>query len=154
MRIVAIVQARMGSSRFPGKVLKLIDNKPMIELLIARLSQSKNLDEIVVATSDDRKDNELQSTVENLGYCCTRGSEKDVLNRFYEAAKIAKADVVVRVTGDCPLVDSGLVDQCIKGYKESKVDYFTNTNPVSYPDGLDIEVMSFSSIEIAPFLVG
>lgn len=149
MKIVALVQARMGSTRLPGKVLKSIVNKPMIELLLTRLSQSNELDEIVVAASEEVQNDKLQSVVESLGYQCTRGSEKDVLNRFYESAKLLKADVVVRITGDCPLVDSGLIDKCIQGYKNSKVDYFSNVDPASYPDGLDIEVMSFASIERA-----
>jgi spore coat polysaccharide biosynthesis protein SpsF (cytidylyltransferase family) len=85
MKIVALVQARMGSTRLPGKVLKSIVNKPMIELLLTRLSQSSELDEIVVATSEEKQNNQLQSIVESLGYRCTRGSEKDVLNRFYES---------------------------------------------------------------------
>jgi len=149
MKIVAIVQARMGSSRLPGKVLKPIVNKPMIELLLTRLSQSRELDEIVVATSEHPQNDELQSIVEFLGYRCTRGSEKDVLNRFYEAAKTTGADVIVRITGDCPLVDPSLVDRCIQCYKDLEVDYFSNVNPSSYPDGMDIEVTSFASIERA-----
>ena len=149
MKIVAIVQARMGSSRLPGKVLKPIVNKPMIELLLTRLSQSKELDEIVVATSEDPQNDELQSIVEFLGYRCTRGSEKDVLRRFYDAAKTTGADVIVRITGDCPLVDPSLVDRCIQCYKDLEVDYFSNANPPSYPDGMDIEVTSFASIERA-----
>ncbi len=149
MKIVALVQARMGSTRLPGKVLNSIVSKPMIELLLTRLSQSRKLDEIVVAASEELKNDKLQSVVESLGYRCTRGSEKDVLNRFYESAKSVGADVIVRITGDCPLVDSGLVDECIQRYKNSKVDYFSNVDPASYPDGLDIEVMSFESIERA-----
>ena len=149
MKIVALVQARMGSTRLPGKVLKSIVNKPMIGLLLARLSQSSELDEIVVAASEESKNDKLQSIVESLGYRCTRGSEKNVLNRFYESAKFIGADVIVRITGDCPLIDSTLVDECIKNYKNSNVDYFSNINPATYPDGLDIEVMSFESIERA-----
>ena len=149
MKIVALVQARMGSTRLPGKVLKSIVNKPMIELLLARLSQSSELDEIVIAASEEVQNDKLQSTVESLGYQCTRGSEKDVLNRFYESAKLVGADVIVRITGDCPLIDSVLVNKCIQGYKETNVDYFSNINPATYPDGLDIEVMSFESIERA-----
>ena len=149
MKVVALVQARMGSTRLPGKVLKSIINKPMIELLLTRLSQSSELDEIVVAASEERQNDQLQSVIESLGYKCTRGSEKDVLKRFYESAKTLKADVVVRITGDCPLVDSTLVDLCIQGYKDTQVDYFSNIDPATYPDGLDIEVMSFESIERA-----
>jgi len=146
---VALVQARMGSARLPGKVLKSIIDKPMIELLLTRLSQSSELNEIVVATSEEVQNDKLQSVVESLGYQCTRGSENDVLNRFYESAKLLKADVVIRITGDCPLVDSTLVDECVRGYQKSEVDYFSNIDPVTYPDGLDIEVMSFASIERA-----
>ena len=147
--MVALVQARMGSARLPGKVLKSIIDKPMIELLLTRLSQSSELNEIVVATSEEVQNDKLQSVVESLGYQCTRGSENDVLNRFYESAKLLKADVVIRITGDCPLVDSTLVDECVRGYQKSEVDYFSNIDPVTYPDGLDIEVMSFASIERA-----
>ena len=149
MKVVALVQARMGSTRLPGKVLRAIVGKPMIALLLARLSQSSELNEIIVAASEEVQNDKLQSVVESLGYRCTRGSEKDVLNRFYESAKSVGADVIVRITGDCPLVDSVLVDECIKGYKKSNVDYFSNINPATYPDGLDIEVMSFESIERA-----
>jgi glutamate-1-semialdehyde 2,1-aminomutase len=149
MKIVALVQARMGSTRLPGKVLKSIVDKSMIGLLLARLSQSSELDEIVVATSEEKQNDHLQVVVESLGFRCTRGSEKDVLSRFYESAKFVGADVIVRITGDCPLVDSTLVDECIKSYKNSNVDYFSNIDPATYPDGLDIEVMSFESIERA-----
>jgi len=149
MRVVALIQARMGSTRLPGKVLLPILGVPMIEILLARLSHSKEIDEIIVASSIDPQNNKLQSVVENLGYKCTRGSEKNVLGRFYESAKANRADVVVRITGDCPLVDPELVDQCIQGFKDAEVDYFSNVDPVTYPDGLDIEVMSFESIERA-----
>jgi len=149
MKIIALVQARIGSTRLPGKVLKSITKRPMIELLLARLSQSNELDEIVVAASKEVQNDKLQSVVETLGYECTRGSEKDVLNRFYESAKSLKADVVVRITGDCPLVDATLVDQCVQGYKKAKVDYFSNVDPATYPDGLDIEVISFKALQRA-----
>ena len=149
MKVVALVQARMGSIRFPGKVLKSIVNRPMIELLLARLSQSNELDEIVVATSIAKQNDKLQSVVESLGYKCTRGSEKDVLNRFYESSKSLEADIVVRITGDCPLVDPALVDECVVRFKELGVDYLSNTQPVTFPDGMDVEVMLFNSIERA-----
>ena len=99
MKIVALVQARMGSTRLPGKVLKFIIGKPMIELLLTRLSQSSELDEIVVVSSEESQNDQLQYVVESLGYQCIRGSEKDVLKRFYKAAKLVDADVVVRITG-------------------------------------------------------
>ena len=149
MKIIALVQARMSSTRLPGKVLKPILKIPLIEILLSRLSKSNELDEIIVATSENHQDDELQSFVEALGYRCTRGSEKNVLNRFFKAAKLVKADVIVRITADCPVVDAELVDECIKKYKDSKVDYVSNTTPPTYPDGLDVEVFSFASIERA-----
>ena len=113
------------------------------------MSQSKEINQIVVATSTERENDALQILVESLGYECTRGSENDVLNRFYSSAKKIGADVVLRITGDCPLVDSEMVDTCIKEFKSSAVDYYSNTMPATFPDGLDIEVMSFSSLERA-----
>jgi glutamate-1-semialdehyde 2,1-aminomutase len=147
MKVVAIVQARMGSSRLPGKVLKLINGIPVIELLLLRLSKSKLVDQIVVATSDADADIRLADYVKNLGFSCSQGSEQDVLERFYDAAKQHDADVIVRITGDCPFVDSNLVDQVIEGYLSSDVDYFSNVMPPTYPDGLDVEVFSFSVLE-------
>ncbi len=149
VKVVALVQARMGSTRLPNKVLKPIVGKPMIELLLTRLSRSKEIDEIVVATSKDLKNNQLQFVVESLGYKCTRGSENDVLDRFYNSARLVNADIIVRITGDCPLVDPTLVDKCIQEFKKSKVDYFSNIDPITFPDGLDIEIMSFSAIKQA-----
>ncbi len=149
MYIAALIQARLSSTRLPNKVIKEIVGKPMIEILLTRLSQSKEINQVLVATSNESENDKLQFLVESLGYKCTRGSENDVLDRFYESAKFISADVVVRITGDCPLVDSKLVDQCIQGYKEAKVDYFSNIDPATYPDGLDIEVMSFESIKRA-----
>ena len=149
MKIVALVQARMGSVRLPGKVLKSIVGKPMIEILLDRLSNSVELDQIIVATSTDRKNDLLHKKVEQLGYACFRGSEKNVLNRYYESAKFYNADAVLRITGDCPLVDPRLVDECIKGFKNSAVDYFSNIEPPSYPDGLDVEVFTFEALRLA-----
>ena len=149
MKVVALVQARMGSLRLPGKVLKKIEGKPLIELLLKRLSKSKELDEIVVATSNEVENNKLEEFVKSLGYRCTRGNEKNVLNRFYESAKFIGADVIVRITADCPLIDPELVDECVKLFKKSKVDFFSNTDPRTFPDGLDVSVMTFDSIKRA-----
>ena len=149
MKIIAIVQARMGSTRLPNKVMKAINGVPMIELLLARLSQSKELDQIVVATSIDAKNSPLVEHVRALGYACEQGSEDDVLERYVNAAKAHQADVVVRITGDCPLVDPELVDECIRRFHTEHVDYFSNTSPPSYPDGLDIEVVTQAALEQA-----
>ena len=149
MKIVALVQARMGSTRLPNKVMKPIGGIPMIELLLTRLSKAKELDQIIVATSVDVRNQPLVEHVQKLGYACEQGSENDVLERFVQAARKHKADVVVRITGDCPLVDPELVDAVIRRFKAAGVDYFSNTNPPTYPDGLDIEVCSFNVLEQA-----
>lgn len=149
MKIVALVQARMGSTRLPNKVMKPIDGIPMIELLLSRLSRAKEIDQIVVATSVDERNLPLIKHVQKLGYACEQGSENDVLERFVQAARKHQADVVVRITGDCPLVDPELVDEVIRHFKLAGVDYFCNTNPPTYPDGLDIEVFAFNALEQA-----
>lgn len=149
MKIVAIVQARMGSTRLPNKVMKPISGIPMIELLLTRLARAKEVDQIVLATSVDERNLSLVEYVRELGYPCEQGSENDVLDRYVQAAKKHQADVVVRITGDCPLVDPDLVDECIRRFKAAGVDYFSNTNPPTYPDGLDIEVCTFKALEQA-----
>ncbi len=149
MNIVAVVQARVGSTRLPNKVMKPIGGTPMIELLLTRLARSKEVDKIIVATSVDERNLPLVEHVRNLGYTCEQGSENDVLDRYFQVAKLHKTDVVVRITGDCPLVDPELVDEVIRRFKATKVDYFSNTSPPTYPDGLDIEVFTFQALEQA-----
>ena len=149
MKIVAIVQASMGSTRLPNKVMKPIGGIPMIELLLKRLSKSKELDQIVVATSIDKRNQPLVSHIRKLGYACEQGSESDVLDRFVKTAQVHQADIVVRITGDCPLVDPELVDECIRRFKASVADYLSNANPPTYPDGLDIEVISVNALQQA-----
>jgi glutamate-1-semialdehyde 2,1-aminomutase len=149
MKVVAIVQARMGSTRLPNKVMKPVGGVPMIELLLARLAKSKEIDQIVLATSTDERNTPLVAHVQSLGYTCIRGSETDVLDRYLVAARQVDADVVVRITGDCPIIDAGLVDQTIQRFKTSDVDYLSNTAPATYPDGLDTEVFSIQALEQA-----
>ena len=149
MKVVAIVQARMGSTRLPNKVMKPIGGIPMIELLLSRLSRAKDVDQIVVATSEGSRNQPLVEHVRKLGYACEQGSENDVLDRYVRAARAHEADVVVRVTGDCPLVDPALVDEAVRRFKAAGVDYFCNTDPPTFPDGLDIEVCSFQALEWA-----
>ena len=149
MKIVAIVQARMNSTRFPNKVMKTINGIPMIEILLKRLSKSKKIDKIILATSTDDKDQNLFKHVKGLGITCAQGSENDVLDRYFNAAKESQADIILRITGDCPLIDPDLVDESIDEFKKINVDYLSNINPPTYPDGLDIEVMKFSALEKA-----
>ncbi len=146
---LALVQARMGSKRLPGKVLKRIDGKPLIEILLQRLSRAKNIDKISLVTGLGVENDSLVDCVEKLGYEVFRGSEDDVLDRYYQAAKLYRPEVVVRITGDCPLIDPNIVDDVIELYKKSKADYASNINPPTYPDGLDTEVFSFRALEIA-----
>jgi len=145
-RIIAIIQARMGSTRLPDKVMKPIGGTPMIGVLLSRLSKSAEVEKIVVATSTEDRNRPLAAYVRKLGYACEQGSENDVLDRYVQAAKAHQADVVVRITGDCPLVDPALVDECIRLFKASGVDYFSNIAPPTYPDGLDIEVFTLAAL--------
>ena len=149
MNIVAIVQARMGSSRLPGKVLKSIGYKSSIEILLLRLSNSKKLNSICVATSVNPENDILCEELNNIGYDFFRGSEDDVLERYYYASIEMDADIVVRITGDCPVVDINVVDKLVDLYLDNNVDYVSNIYPPSYPDGIDVEVFSRKTLEIA-----
>lgn len=149
MKIVAVVQARMGSTRLPNKVMKPIGGIPMIEVLLARLARAREVDEVMVATSVEACNQPLVDHVAALGFKCYRGSENDVLDRYVQAARLASADVVVRITGDCPLVDPALVDEAVRRFKASRADYFSNVSPPTFPDGLDIEVFSKQALEKA-----
>ena len=146
LKIVAIVQARMGSTRLPNKVMRPINGVPMIELLLSRLSRSKTIDQIVVATSVEGENQPLVEHVQALGYVCERGSEYDVLGRYVQTAVASQADTVVRITGDCPLVDPVLVDECVRRFCTENVDYLCNTTPPTFPDGLDVEVVSLAAL--------
>lgn len=149
MKTVAIVQARMGSTRFPRKVMRTICGTPMIGLLLARLARAQRLDQIVLVTSEAPVNDSLAEYVESLGFAVERGSENDVLDRYYRAAVATKAEIVVRVTGDCPLIDPELVDDVVNEYLESGADYASNNSPPTFPDGLDAEVFSFRALESA-----
>ena len=146
MKIVAIVQARMGSTRLPGKVLRSIGNKTVIELLLERLHLSKKIDQIIVASTVNPKDIPLKEFLEEKGYKCELGSEENVLDRYVTVSKLYQADVVIRITGDCPLVDYRLIDTMIKYFLKEELDYFCNTNPPSFPDGLDVEIFKSESL--------
>jgi glutamate-1-semialdehyde 2,1-aminomutase len=147
--VIAIVQARMGSTRLPNKVMQLIDGVPMIELLFKRLSNSSQIDKIILATSNNPKNAPLIDHIRNLGYGVYEGSENDVLDRYYQISKEEKARSIVRITGDCPLVDSDIVDQVIDLFHNEKADYASNTAPPTFPDGLDVSVFTFEALKIA-----
>ena len=149
MKFVAIIQARINSIRLPGKVMKPIEGVPIIEILLRRLNRSKLIDQIILATSTERKNELLVNKVQQLGFAFSQGSELDVLDRYIKAAKQYNADAIVRITGDCPLVDPTLVDECIRKFKEKKVDYLSNVVPPTFPDGLDIEIIKYSALKKA-----
>ncbi len=149
-KTLAIIQARMGSTRFPGKVLKeLPGGYTLISFLLARLAQSAAVDKIIVATTDRKSDDRFAAHVKQLGYDVFRGSESDVLDRYYQAALPHAPEVVVRITGDCPLVDPLLVTQVITALREQHADYASNLSPTTFPDGLDVEAFTFSSLQRA-----
>jgi glutamate-1-semialdehyde 2,1-aminomutase len=147
--VLAIVQSRMGSTRLPGKVLKKVNDKTLIEILLYRLSRSKKIDKIILATSESRENDLLAETVAKLGFDVFRGSENDVLDRYYQAAKRYNPKAVVRITGDCPLIDPSIVDSVINQFEKEKVDYLNNVTPPTYPDGMDVEIFSFETLREA-----
>ncbi len=147
--IIAIVQARLGSTRFPNKTLKEINGKSLIEIQLYRLSKSQRIEKIIVATTTNEEDNILCSAIEKLGYEVFRGNEEDVLDRYYNAAQIYNPSIIVRSTGDCPLIDHEIIDEAIDKFKTEKVDYLNNVTPPKYPDGLDIEIFSFELLKEA-----
>lgn len=147
--MVGIVQARFSSSRLPGKVLAPILGQPMLARQIERVRRARRIDRLVVATSDDTTDDPVADLANDLEVPCFRGSLDDVLDRFIGAARAYAASDVVRLTGDCPLADPKLIDAVIATYRGSGADYASNTNPPTYPDGLDVEVVSMAALERA-----
>lgn len=147
MKLLTIIQARYGSSRFPGKVLRKYKNISYLELLIKRLQKSEKIRKIIVAATLNPADNEIEKLCNKLKIFCFRGSEDDVIDRYFQASKLFKAENIVRVTADCPLLDRKIVDEVIKKFFFKKVDYATNTMPPTFPDGMDVEVFNFNSLK-------
>jgi glutamate-1-semialdehyde 2,1-aminomutase len=148
-KITAVVQARMLSTRLPGKVLKKISDKTLLEILTRRLMKSKKISDLIVATTDHPSDDLIVTECKRLGIKVFRGSQYDVLNRYFLAAEMSVADVVVRITADCPLIDSTLLDNLIDRFEDSDCEYASNTNPPSYPDGFDMEIFTFGILSRA-----
>ena len=149
MKYLAIIQARMNSTRLPGKVNFKINRIPILEHVINRVSRSKLIDEIVVATSL-RKDNlPIINLCSNIGVLVYAGSEEDVLDRYYQVASILSAENIVRITADCPLHDPIVIDKIIQQHVESSADYTSNVMPATYPDGLDVEVLKINTLKVA-----
>jgi spore coat polysaccharide biosynthesis protein SpsF len=152
MRVVAIIQARTGSTRLPGKVLMDLAGEPMLARVVNRVRQANTVDEVVVATTEKPGDDALALFCQERGLPCFRGSENDVLDRYYQAALAHGADVVVRITSDCPLIDPGIIDRGVREFlaMQPKVEYATNSYPQdTFPRGLDIEVIRFDALERA-----
>lgn len=146
---ILITQARSGSTRLPGKVLKEINGMPLLQIHLDRLRNCKSVSEIIVATTTKSEDQIIFEKAFEWGFSAFKGSESDVLDRFYQAVKDKKADWIVRVTSDCPLIDPELVDNVISYVQYSNKDYGSNTIIENYPDGQDIEVIKYSALEYA-----
>ncbi len=150
---LAIIQARMSSSRLPGKVLLDICGKPMLERVLDRVNLARRIDHILVATTTDISDDPLTYWCKGLGVDCFRGSMQDVLDRFYQAAISNQPQFIVRVTADCPVIDPGLMDETVQTCRENGVDFAATRLPPpfhrTYPIGLDVEVSTFSALERA-----
>lgn len=142
-KVEVIIQARMGSTRLPGKVMMHLAGKPVLWHVIERVRQARNVDQIIVATTTKEEDNILCESCKQWGVPYYRGEEKDVLHRFYETVQQYPADCIVRITSDCPLIDPEVIDQVIVYYYENPCEYASNTGDMrTYPRGLDCEVFS------------
>ena len=152
-RVVSIIQARMSSSRLPGKVLSDIAGEPMLARVVARTSRAESVHQVLVATTTDASDDPVAARCDAAGIPYTRGSLNDVLDRYYQAASQAKAEIVVRITGDCPVIDPVLIDNCVNALLNGSFDFTCNRLPPpftrTYPIGLDTEVCTFAALEKA-----
>ena len=148
-RVVAIVQARMGSTRLPGKVLKDLGGETVLARVLARLKRSVTIGEVIVATTDAPGDDVIVTECRRLKTRFFRGEENDVLDRYYRAAQFSNAEVIVRITADCPLIDAEITDKTVKEFLNERPDYASNALLRTYPRGLDTEVFSIHALEIA-----
>ncbi|HNY71965.1 MAG TPA: glycosyltransferase family protein [Syntrophales bacterium] len=146
-RVNAIIEARMGSSRLPGKTMMEILGKPSIELLMERLRRARRITDIVMATTVNAEDDVIAAFCLDYGVKCFRGSSEDVLARVYHAAREHRTDVIVEVTGDCPLLDPWLIDACIDVFLKADYDYLSNFIEQSYPPGIDVQIFAFAALE-------
>ncbi len=149
-KVSIIIQARLSSKRFPGKVLYKVGSKPIIKILIERLKYTQGINDIIFAIPDNQKNNKLYyylKTIKNIKIY--RGSENNVLLRYFNAAKKFNSDIIIRITADCPLIDPLMLNKILKYFKKNKYDYISNIRPRSFPDGLDIEVFNFQTLKYA-----
>ena len=149
MRIIAIIQARTGSTRLPGKVLQMISGKTMLERVLERAAKTPSLERCMIATTDKPQDDPIENFCTKNKISFYRGSEENVLDRYYQTALSVKAGTIVRITSDCPLIDPDLIEEVIQTFQSSGADYASNSLKLSFPRGLDTEVFSFKSLENA-----
>jgi spore coat polysaccharide biosynthesis protein SpsF len=149
VKVVAIIQARMGSTRLPGKVLKDLCGETVLARVVNRTRRATLLNEVVVATSVQPADDAIVRECGRLSVACFRGDEADVLDRYYRAAEKFSAGAIVRITSDCPLIDPEVSDKTIRAFLERHPDYASNVLERKYPRGLDTEVMTFAALESA-----
>lgn len=147
--ISAIIQARMGSSRLPGKTLKKICGKPLLWHIVNRVKKAKLIDNVIIATTTNDNDNLIVEWAEQNDILYFRGDENNVLKRYYDTAVNFNANVIVRITADDPFKDSEIIDRVIKLLLETNADFACNNNPPSFPEGLDTEVFTFNALQIA-----
>lgn len=147
--IIAVIQARMGSTRLPGKVLLPVLGKPLLALQIERVRRAKLVDQVVIATSGHPEDKPIVDLAQQQGVPSIRGSVDDVLDRYYQAAKRAQGEHIVRLTGDCPLSDPNIIDVVIRSHVKNQNDYTSNAHPPTFPDGFDVEVMTARALQEA-----
>ena len=149
-KIICIIQARIGSKRLPGKILKKINKRfNFIEFLIQRILISKKISNIVVAYPDSKKNKKIFNSLKKENIQFFKGSEQNVLQRYFKAAKCYKADIIVRITSDCPFSDPKLIDKFLKIFLKKNYDYYSNVSKRTYPDGFDIEIFNFKTLELA-----
>ncbi|PEB51543.1 acylneuraminate cytidylyltransferase [Bacillus pseudomycoides] len=151
MKVAAIIQARMGSTRLPGKIMKKVLDKTLLEYQIERVKRAKTINQIIVATTTNKKDNPIIELCKQISVPYYRGAEDDVLSRYYEAAKQFSVDVIVRLTSDCPIIDPDIIDKIVNCYlkHQNKYDYISNTLTRTYPRGLDTEVIPYRMLKRA-----
>ena len=147
MNIVGMIQARMGSTRLPGKVLKDIGGQPMLARVVRRTQRAQTVSRVIVATTNSPADDIIVTECQRLGVALFRGHEEDVLDRYYRAAQLHQADAIVRITSDCPLIDPGVVDRVVNAFLRVKPDYASNTLERTFPRGLDTEVIAAAALE-------
>lgn len=147
--IIAIIQARISSSRLPGKIMKDICNKPILYHVVERVKLSRLIDKVIVATCESSNNDVIRDLCKRENILCFSGNEDDVLDRYYQAAKsfdLSNDDIIVRITSDCPMIDPQIIDKVIKAFLNEKADYASNVQRPTFPDGLDCEVFTFTAL--------